>query len=167
MGCRTQANAFQAERMRQLNNRMQGSLEGTAVRKDAAPEIAPARITPRRRRNPNAALIRALKKQRLRFAVLSGTAVVVFVVLCAFLFSAIQKNDTLSSRVAGQEKDVQELTVFNDAREYEINSSVDLNYVISVATQDLGMVRSNASQIVTYSVKNTEYLQQVAQVPTD
>ena len=78
---------------------------------------------------------------------------------------SMSTGNSLKREVSEKEADVEVLTLENDSREYDINSSVDYNEIIRAATQELGMVRSNASQIVTYSVKNSEYLQQVAQVP--
>ena len=83
------------------------------------------------------------------------------------MLMTMERSSTLADEVALRESQLEELTVANDARKYEIDSSVDLNYVISVATEELGMVRSSLSQVVTYRTKDTEYLQQVAKVPAD
>jgi len=76
-------------------------------------------------------------------------------------------STTLAEEVRAKEDELDQLVVANDAREYEIGNSVDLNYIIEVATQELGMVRSNLSQVVTFRTKDTEYLQQVARVPVE
>lgn len=108
---------------------------------------------------------KALKKQKAAFVILGTMASIIIVSLSAVLLYSIAANNDLADKVAAKETEYENMVLNNDAREYEINSSVDLNYVIDAATNELGMVRSNASQIVTYSIKNTEYLQQVAQVP--
>ena len=108
---------------------------------------------------------KALKKQKALFVFLGTAASIVMIGLSAVLLHSIAVNNNLGEVVAAKETEYENLVLNNDAREYEINSSVDLNYVINAATNELGMVRSNASQIVTYSIRNSEYLQQVAQVP--
>ena len=49
----------------------------------------------------------------------------------------------------------------------DLNSAVDLNYVVQVATTELGMVRSTSGQIRTYDSSESEYVQQVAEIPTN
>ena len=107
---------------------------------------------------------RALKKQKALFVVLAGIAGVILIGLSAVLLWSIAGNNMLSTKVEELETQYNNLLKNNEDREFSINMSVDTNYVINAATE-LGMVRSNASQIVTYSVRNSEYLQQVAKVP--
>ena len=169
MGCRTRANLYYDNLNQNYDNLNQiHRVEGNVVRKE---EPVPAPKEPvRLQRNPRsrAKTIRsgAVRRQKARLTLLGIAGAVVLVALSGFLLTSLEKNNKLSGEIAAKESEVEDLTVYNDTREYEINSSVDLNYVISAATE-LGMVRSNASQIVTYSVKNSEYLQQVAQVPTN
>jgi len=147
------------------NIRMQYStVEGNVVRKEQL------KIEPSGRLKSSAQILKrskALKKQRRHFAILGSMAVLVIVALSIVLLKTLSYNGILIEEVNKQEVEVEHLIMGNDAREYDINSSVDLNYVIDVATNELGMVRSNVSQIVTYSMKNSEYLQQVAKVPVE
>ena len=46
----------------------------------------------------------------------------------------------------------------NDALERSIDTSVDLNYVYSVAVNELGMVRVGQSNIIQYDKTESEYV---------
>ena len=138
------------------------NVEGTAVRKLRSDSTPGTRLTSRAqilKRN------RALKRQKALFVVSGAILCAIIASLSAVLLMSMSTGNSLKREVSEKEADVEVLTLENDSREYDINSSVDYNEIIRAATQELGMVRSNASQIVTYSVKNSEYLQQVAQVP--
>ena len=78
----------------------------------------------------------------------------------------MEKNSDLNTDISRLETEWEELKSQNDSKEYDMNVSVDLNYVVQVATQELGMVRSNAGQIRTYDSSDSEYLKQLAEIPT-
>lgn len=94
-----------------------------------------------------------------------GSVIIITAVLV--MLSSINTTNTLNSAIANVEAQVNTLKADNDAMEYAIESSVDLDYVGQIATTELGMVRSSASQIVTYKPQETEYIQQVAEIPTN
>lgn len=106
------------------------------------------------------------QKRRIRTAV--GVVAVVMVLLIAMMMlTEVVKNNSLTSQINSIEAELAELTAQNDSREYDINRSVNMNTVIKVATEELGMVRGNASQIVTYENSDSEYIQQVAAIPQE
>ena len=109
----------------------------------------------------------AERKEKVIRTVAAVAAGVVVIGFCVMLLSTISKNNALTTQINRLEYQIEELTVLNDSREYDIEASVDLDYVIQVATQELGMVRSSASQIITYETQNSEYVQQVAEIPTE
>ncbi len=113
-----------------------------------------------------------LKKRRLRQIRARRIAAVsclggMFVAVCLVMLNCMITNNSLTSEISALESELSELTAQNDSREYDIDSSVDINEVIQVATEELGMVRSSAGQVITYETSDTEYIQQLAQVPTD
>ena len=170
MGCRTRANEYYAmmsQTQVQHSRRQRDIVEGNVVRKSVPQKAAPVKIRKHRKKTASISAAKAFARQKARFVALGviGSAVVIF--LCTVMLMTMEQSSTLADEVALREKQLDELTVANDARKYEIDSSVDLNYVISVATEELGMVRSSLSQVVTYRTKDTEYLQQVAKVPAD
>ena len=53
----------------------------------------------------------------------------------------------------------------NDALERSIDTSVDLNYVYSVAVNELGMVRVGQGNIIQYDKTESEYVRQYEDLP--
>ena len=88
------------------------------------------------------------------------------VALCVVMLTMVVKNSDLNTDISKLETEWEELRSQNDSKEYDMNVSVDLNYVVQVATQELGMVRSTAGQIRTYDSSDSEYLKQLAEIPT-
>ena len=138
------------------------------VRRLQEPEL------PNRRRNASREAERRLKarenaqkKEKTRRVIFTAITTVVVLVCVVGMLSTISRNNELTSEVSSMENQIEELQVLNDSKEYTIDSSVDLSYVIQVATNELGMVRSSASQIKTFTTDATEYVQQVAEVPTE
>lgn len=147
-------------------------VEGNAVPKRERVEEVP---DIRRRREQNAQARRAAaqrakelraqaQKRRVRIAAFTAAGAVVLCI-CVLTLSAIIKGNNLSSEISELEAELDELVVENDSIEYEINSSVDLATIIEVATEELGMVRSSADQIITYEESDQEYVKQVAEIP--
>ena len=151
----------------QRNRRPEVIVEGNVVRKNAPVKAAPVRVRKPRKKRTAVSAAMAFKRQKAVFAVFGVIGSAAVILLCALMLMTLDESSRLSEEVAAKEKELNELTVANDAREYEIDSSVDLSYVIQVATEELGMVRSSLGQVVTYRTKDTEYLQQVARVPSD
>jgi len=124
-----------------------------------------------RNRQNQLAMLKARKaaerKERIIRGIVAGAAGAVVICFCVMLLSTISRNNQLTRQVNSLEYQIEELRVLNDSKEYDIDASVDLEYVIQVATQELGMVRSSSSQIITYETQNSEYVQQLAEIPTE
>lgn len=153
-------------RSAQQHNRPLSVIEGNVVRKETYENRPQVRIKPLGRK-ATASAARALRMQKLRLTVLgilSGAAVLA---LCGLMLVGVEQTHSLAKDVREREDELDRLRIANDAREYEISNSVDLNEIITIATQELGMVRSSLSQVVTFRTKETEYLQQVAKVPVE
>lgn len=108
-----------------------------------------------------------LRKERFLRNVSVAIASVVVIGFCVMLLSTISRNNELTAQINKLDNRIEELKVLNDSKEFDIEGSVDLDYVIQVATQELGMVRSSAGQIITYETQNSEYVQHVAEIPTE
>lgn len=120
----------------------------------------------RRRKAARAARVRKAQDVRRRRAILTGvTVAAVFVALIVMMLNETVKNNELMNQISHLEYEYSELQAQNNSKEYDIKKSVDLNTVIRVATDELGMVRSSAGQIINYSTIDTEYIQQVADRP--
>lgn len=136
-------------------------VEGNAACQEFVIPVRPKRYDARR-----LAKEQLLKQQEKIRRVSIYIAVGLFVVLLVFsLISSVKRND-LNTEIGKLESQVQELREQNDSKEYEINSAVDLNYIVQVATGELGMVRSGIGQIKTYNSDDSEYTQQLAEIPT-
>ncbi len=164
MGCRT--GVSRPVQQNKAVSRPQQTVEGNVVRKSAPAISRQTRIKPHRRRAELSAS-KALRKQRVCLWILGVIGSVIMVALCGYMLQTMDRGTALADEVIEKENELDQLTVANDAREYEIGNSVDLNYIIDVATTELGMVRSNLSQVVTFKTRDTEYLQQVARVPAE
>lgn len=59
------------------------------------------------------------------------------------------------------------LTSQNNSLDYTINSYTDINYIIKVATEELGMIQASKGQVSYYSSTESEYMKQFADVPEE
>ena len=62
-------------------------------------------------------------------------------------------------------KELEFLKSENDALETRINTSLDLDYVYRVATEELGMVYPNKNQVILYNKTESEYVRQYEDIP--
>lgn len=156
-------------RIDQLNSVERVFAEGNTLRKEyvygTVPMTRPRR--PLRRTERQEQVTRKVENQKRAIRVVCiGFSVAVLVALCVVMLTMVVKNSDLNTDISRLESEWEELRAQNDSKEYDMNASVDLNYVVQVATQQLGMVRSSAGQIRTYDSSDTEYLKQVAEIPT-
>lgn len=63
------------------------------------------------------------------------------------------------------EQDLDALKSENDAAQTRINTSVDLDYVYKVATEELGMVYAGKNQVRLYHQTESEYVRQYEDIP--
>ena len=63
------------------------------------------------------------------------------------------------------EAKLEHLKTENNALEMNINTSVDLDHVYKVATEELGMVYANKDQILHYDKTESEYVRQNEDIP--
>lgn len=170
MGYKTKANKSYrraANSRVQINSESHGFVEGSAVRKAAVPETRMVRLKKSKTSKDMISLKKKLRRQKARLTFLGMTGAAIIIVLCAVTLMTVQDYNALLSAVSAKESEIDDLTVYNDALEYEINSSVDYEQIIQAATENLGMVRVSTSQIVTFGSSDSEYIQQVAAVPSE
>lgn len=151
-----------------MNNSVQRIFaDGNTIR--LANEAEPVRIRlPRERTERQRQASRKVSRQKKMISVfLTGIAAVLLVALCITMLTIAGENNGLKTEISRLESQVSELKSQNDSRQYDLNSAVDLNYVVKVATEELGMIRSTSGQIRTYSTAESEYIQQVAEIPTE
>ena len=69
-------------------------------------------------------------------------------------------------RIEKLEKDLDSLRAENDTLQTRINTSVDLDYVYKVATEQLGMVYAGKNQVRMYHQTESEFVRQYEDIPT-
>lgn len=98
--------------------------------------------------------------------------VVLLAASCCTLFiciSYIQVRSAMTRRMENikkLEQDIDALKSENDALQTRINTSVDLEYVYQVATEELGMVYAGKDQVRMYHQTESEYVRQYEDIPT-
>lgn len=108
-------------------------------------------------------LERKMVQKRMAFTLVAGIVCTgLLIISAASLIGNVSTHTQLKNQIRGLENSYDELKTQNDSKEFDINNFVDLNAVKRIATEELGMVRSSADQIVYYQNNNSEYIQQVA-----
>ena len=101
----------------------------------------------------------------LPFVVMLTIAAICTLYLC---ISYLQLQSSITARldrIETLEKSIETLKADNDALETRINTSVDLDYVYKVATEELGMVYANKNQVRLYNKTESEYVRQYEDIP--
>ncbi len=90
---------------------------------------------------------------------------------CVTLFicvSYLHLQSQMSARVdniKALEQQLETLKGENDALETRINTSVDLDHIYRVATEELGMVYAGRDQVLLYNKTESEYVRQNEDIP--
>ena len=101
----------------------------------------------------------------LPYVIMLTIAAICTLYLCV---NYLQLQSTVAARlnhIEALEKSIETLKADNDALETRINTSVDLDYVYQVATEELGMVYANKSQVRVYNRTESEYVRQYEDIP--
>ena len=98
--------------------------------------------------------------------VIALTIAVVFTLYLCIGYLKLQSSLTARlHRIEALEESIEKLKADNDALETKINTSVDLDHVYKVATEELGMVYANKNQVRLYNKTESEYVRQYEDVP--
>lgn len=155
-----------AARNRQVKNQVY--IYGSAVRK-TIPMERPQRTTrpaPRRRidqtvrRNQEKALY-----MDLPYVVMLTLAAACVLYLCVGYLKTQSSMTGRIYQIEKLEKKLEQLKSENDALATRIQTSVDLDYVYKVATEELGMVYANRNQVLLYDKTESEYVRQYEDIP--
>ena len=101
----------------------------------------------------------------LPFVIMLTIAAICTLYLCV---SYLQLQSSITARldhIETLEESIEKLKADNDALETRINTSVDLDYVYKVATEELGMVYANKNQVRLYNKTESEYVRQYEDIP--
>jgi cell division protein FtsL len=144
-------------------------VSGNTVRELDSPERR-ARIASQREREEarrRKARRNAARRNRQR-AMEMSLGYVVFLTVCvaaiacmAAMYINVQSEMTSRMKnVASLQSQVIELQADNDARYKALTSSVDLNHIKEIAMNELGMTYPKESQVIYYSIDNSNYMDQ-------
>ncbi len=137
----------------------------------AAPKLEPEPERERRTRHEQSqsATVRRNQERALQmnipYVLLLMAAAICTLYLCV---SYLQLQSSITARLRNietLESTVEQLKSDNDALETRINTSVDLDYVYKVATEELGMVYANKDQVRLYNKTESEYVRQYEDIP--
>ncbi|MEG1458000.1 MAG: septum formation initiator family protein [Acetivibrio sp.] len=92
-------------------------------------------------------------------------AIGVTLYVCVSYIQVQHNITTLSKQIAAMESEICDLKNQNDAAYNKINTSIDLSYVYRVATKELGMVRADKNQILSYSIVKSDFVRQYNEIP--
>lgn len=144
-------------------------VQGNAVRK-LEPVRVPAGRPPRKanrqtvnhrvRRNREKAL-----QMDLPYVVMLTVAAICTLYVCVNYLHLQSNITTKIHTIASLESQLETLKTENDGLETSINTSVDLDHIYKVATQELGMVYANKDQILQYDNPESEYVRQNEDIP--
>ena len=89
------------------------------------------------------------------------------ITLC-FCVNYLHLQSQMSARVdniKALERQLETLKSENDALETRINTSIDLDHIYRVATEELGMVYAGKDQVLLYNKTESEYVRQNEDIP--
>ncbi len=113
-------------------------------------------------KNPNEGL--TINIPYVMFLMVAACAIVISCMKYINLSSQINKT---TDSIVSMENSVETLKAQNDAVEYEIDSSVDMDTILKIATEELGMVPVTEDAIRFYTTTEGEYMKQFSDVPTE
>ena len=147
-------------------------VEGNTVRKiERAPQYeGQERRKQKKRNSSHTVTVRRNQEKALRMS----KSYVVFLTMAAMIctlyicVSYLKLQSSVTARlnhIESLEESIEKLKGDNDALLTRINTSVDLDYVYKVATEELGMVYANKDQVRLYNKTESEYVRQYEDIP--
>ena len=113
------------------------------------------RIATQTRARKNREKAKLMNPGFVAFLAVASMAFLIACAVCLHTQAAVTNNSESVQEMTAQ---LNELRTANDTTEASINSSVDINHVYDVATNELGMVYPDQSHVVTYDSSTSEYV---------
>lgn len=102
------------------------------------------------------------------FSLLVLTIAMVATLFTSIGYLKVQSNITQTNKqIAESESKLLKIQNQNSAALSKINTSLDLNYIYQVATNDLGMVYPDDNQVITYESTLSDYVKQYEDIPEE
>lgn len=97
------------------------------------------------------------------FALIGAMSVLIYLLVGYIqLQASIQVNAT---QVTQLEQQLSKLTESNNLRTLELDTNIDYNAIYEIATNELGMVYPDKSQVIEYDSVTSEYVKQYSNIP--
>lgn len=99
------------------------------------------------------------------YTVFIAAAVAVTLFACVTYIQNINRRSEQAKEIAALEEQLTQMKEANDNRQIAIDTSVDFNYIYSVAVGELGMVHAKDDQVISYESGESEFVIQYTDVP--
>ena len=103
----------------------------------------------------------------LKYVVFLSALVIVSVLLSVTYLNCQADISEAKSNINSLKSQIEVQASQNDAVSYDIDAYIDINRIINVATNELGMVIANEDQIRYFQKHVDEFMNQYADVPQD
>lgn len=153
---------------REAKENMHAYVEGTAVRRlEAAP-----RQQIQKKKNPSISASTRSNRERasqmnVRYVVFLTAAAVATVWMCVNYLQLKAQGTRLQKQVTALETSLDAAILQNDSDYNRIMAGVDMEHVKDVAVNELGMGYATKNQVQTYSLDDSDYVRQYADVPEE
>ena len=160
-----------AARRRKRAPQTEEYVEGNTVRKvERVPRYEEQERGHQQKRNvSHTVTVRRNQEKALQMNLLSVLLLTVAVICTLYIcVSYLKLQSSVTARlnhIESLEESIEKLKGDNDALLTRINTSVDLDYVYKVATEELGMVYANKDQVRLYNKTESEYVRQYEDIP--
>ncbi|MGL5433826.1 MAG: septum formation initiator family protein [Lachnospiraceae bacterium] len=146
----------------------QDYIYGNAVRKTMPAQRPQRRIQEQPQRRINHTVRR--NQEKALYMDLPYVIMLTIAAMCALYICVtyLHMQSTTTARIYHIEKlerELEQQKSENDALASRINTSIDLDYVYKVATEELGMVYANRNQVLLYDKTESEYVRQYEDIP--
>lgn len=143
-------------------------IEGNTVRRlDSVPVRVPRESEPKRKRTSSTVTRNRQKALRMNgtYVMFLAVSAVISLFVCMQYLMIQADNMKVNDEITTIEKEIINLTTQNDAVDYSINSFFDINRIIQVATEELGMVPTTKANVQLYESTQSEYINQYRDIP--
>ena len=142
-------------------------IDGNTVRK-AAPEI----YIPERREEALPARRAIKRRQQARqmspaYVLFLSIASVVVLAACIGYLRVQASINSRMSEIQSLESQLEEMIDLNESARTRIEAASDINQIYRTATEELGMVYPDDSQVIYYDQTEREYVQQYESIPKE
>ena len=103
----------------------------------------------------------------LKYVIFLSALVIVSVLLSVTYLNYQADISEAKSNINSLKSQIEVQASQNDAVSYDIDAYIDINRIINVATNELGMVMANEDQIRYFQKHVDEFMNQYADVPQD